>query len=194
MTNLQHKLFVIMGPSGSGKTAVSAAVFPKNYKVVSHTTRQKRAGEVDQVDYYFETKASFQTLLSAHELVEYDQYHGEYYGVGLQAILQQTRQHCAYVILTYSGFCAVAERFGDSVVPIFFDVSKANVFARLSQRERQATVIQERLQLYEQEIQVKTALAQVPNGLIIDANPSFSEVVAQLRHFVCQENKEPVNE
>ena len=37
---LQHPFFVIMGPSGSGKTAITSKVFPKNYKVISHTTRK----------------------------------------------------------------------------------------------------------------------------------------------------------
>ena len=50
---LQHPFFVIMGPSGSGKTAITSKVFPKNYKVISHTTRKKRLDEVDGVDYYF---------------------------------------------------------------------------------------------------------------------------------------------
>ena len=59
---LQHPFFVIMGPSGSGKTAITSKVFPKNYKVISHTTRKKRLDEVDGVDYYFETKASFQAF------------------------------------------------------------------------------------------------------------------------------------
>ena len=87
---LQHPFFVIMGPSGSGKTAITSKVFPKNYKVISHTTRKKRLDEVDGVDYYFETKASFQTLIETNQLVEYDFYHGNYYGVGVAAIVETT--------------------------------------------------------------------------------------------------------
>ncbi len=117
---LQHPFFVIMGPSGSGKTAITSKVFPKNYKVISHTTRKKRLDEVDGVDYYFETKASFQALIETNQLVEYDFYHGNYYGVGVAAIVETTKEHPAYNALTFPGFQAVFERFGESVIPVFF--------------------------------------------------------------------------
>ena len=139
-----------MGPSGSGKTAITSKVFPKTIKL-SRILRGKRLDEVDGVDYYFETKASFQTLIETNQLVEYDFYHGNYYGVGVDAIVETTKEHPAYNALTFPGFQAVFERFGESVIPVF-DVSKENIYQRLKQRESDPKIIEERLNLYDQEI------------------------------------------
>lgn len=56
-------LVVISGPSGVGKGTVRKALFdmPNNNLVysVSMTTRPKRPGEIDGVDYYFVSEAEF---------------------------------------------------------------------------------------------------------------------------------------
>ena len=181
---LLHPFFVIMGPSGSGKTAITSKVFPKNYKVISHTTRKKRLDEVDGVDYYFETKASFQALIETNQLVEYDFYHGNYYGVGVAAIVETTKEHPAYNALTFPGFQAVFERFGESVIPVFFDVSKENIYQRLKQRESDPKIIEERLNLYDQEILIKNQLEQYPNYQRIDANGPIKEVAGLLQECI----------
>jgi guanylate kinase len=186
MAKLQHAFFVIMGPSGSGKTEVSGTVFPKSYKVVSHTTRPQRVGEIAGIDYYFETADSFQKLVTTQQLAEYDYYHGQWYGVGLQTIREHTQQHCAYSVLTFNGFKAVYQRFGEQVLPVFLDVSKANVLARLKKRESEANIIAERLQLYDEEIKIKSELMKYPKALLIDANPAFSQVTASLKNAVNQ--------
>ena len=165
---LQHPFFVIMGPSGSGKTAITSKVFPKNYKVISHTTR----------------KASFQTLIETNQLVEYDFDHGNYYGVGVDAIVETTKEHPAYNALTFPGFQAVFERFGESVIPVFFDVSKENIYQRLKQRESDPKIIEERLNLYDQEILIKNQLEQYPNYQRIDANGPIKEVAGLLQECI----------
>ena len=155
-----------------------------DYKVISHTTRKKRLDEVDGVDYYFETKASFQTLIETNQLVEYDFYHGNYYGVGVDAIVETTKEHPAYNALTFPGFQAVFERFGESVIPVFFDVSKENIYQRLKQRESDPKIIEERLNLYDQEILIKNQLEQYPNYQRIDANGPIKEVAGLLQECI----------
>jgi len=44
------------------------------------TTRPKRIGEIDGVDYFFVTKHKFEEAIVAHELLEYATYAGNYYG------------------------------------------------------------------------------------------------------------------
>lgn len=177
---LAHVLFVIIGPSGSGKTRVTEAVFPKEYKVISHTTRKIREEETEGVDYFFETMTDFQQLISSHALAEYDTYNGNFYGVGVQSIKEKTAQHVAYNALTIEGFIAVKQIFGEKVIPIFFDVSKERVAERLEQRETDNKQIQERLTLYENEIKVKEKIQSYPRHIIIDANQPFEQVVAEV--------------
>ena len=75
-------MLVISGASASGKTEV-AHIIAKKYnltRVITVTTREKRAGEVDGVDYFFVTKEEFKQLIKDNKLVEYAEYNGNFYG------------------------------------------------------------------------------------------------------------------
>lgn len=64
-------IVTITGPSGSGKTTLEAALSSELFsKVISTTTRDKRVGEVEGVDYYFVTKEEFETADAAGEFIE----------------------------------------------------------------------------------------------------------------------------
>ena len=60
-------LIVLSGPSGVGKGTVRQAIFENdgtNFDYsISMTTRKKRVGETDGVDYFFRTKEEFETLI-----------------------------------------------------------------------------------------------------------------------------------
>jgi guanylate kinase len=49
--------------------------------VVTATTRPKRPGEVDGVDYYFVSKPEFLDLIARNELIEHALVYGDYKGV-----------------------------------------------------------------------------------------------------------------
>lgn len=78
------KLFILSGPSGVGKGTVRREVF-KHPELnlaysVSMTTRNKRPGEVEGVDYFFVSKKEFETAIKNNELLEYAEFVGNYYG------------------------------------------------------------------------------------------------------------------
>jgi guanylate kinase len=80
----QPLLVVLSGPSGVGKDAVLARMSelgrPFHY-VVTATTRRKRAGEKNGVDYHFLSLEKFQQMLHEHQLLEWAIVYGNYYGV-----------------------------------------------------------------------------------------------------------------
>ncbi len=80
-------LFVLSGPSGVGKGTVRRAVFEDentNFSYsISMTTRTKRPGEEEGVDYYFLTKEEFELLIEKDELLDYAQFVDNYYGTPL---------------------------------------------------------------------------------------------------------------
>jgi guanylate kinase len=83
-------LIVLSGPSGVGKGTVRKHIF-ENYNndfdySVSMTTRKKREGEVEGVDYYFRTKEAFEKLIEEDGLLEYAQYVDNYYGTPLKYV------------------------------------------------------------------------------------------------------------
>jgi guanylate kinase len=84
------KLVVISGPSGAGKTSVCRALKndPRVAFSVSATTRSKRPGEVDGVDYHFLSQAEFARREAAGEFLEQAEYNGNHYGT-LRAPMDQ---------------------------------------------------------------------------------------------------------
>ena len=75
-------MIVLTGASASGKT-VTALDLQKRYglvKAITTTTREKRVGETDGVEYFFVSKDEFQKRLKENKFVEYSLYNGNYYG------------------------------------------------------------------------------------------------------------------
>lgn len=77
-------LFLLSGPSGVGKGTVRKALFDNNnlnlkYSI-SATTREKREGEVDGVDYFFMSRDEFEALIKNNRMLEYASYADNYYG------------------------------------------------------------------------------------------------------------------
>jgi len=77
-------LVVLSGPSGVGKDAVLARMkklgCPFHY-VITATTRRKRAGEKNGVDYYFLSGEEFQQMIDKHQFLEWATVYDNYYGV-----------------------------------------------------------------------------------------------------------------
>ena len=78
------RLFIISGPSGAGEDSIINKLSEKMNinKVITTTTRKKREGEIDGVDYYFIDKEQFKKNISEGKMAEYAKhYNDNYYGV-----------------------------------------------------------------------------------------------------------------
>lgn len=81
--------FVVAAPSGTGKTTVCLALRERDPRLVfsvSHTTRPRRPGERDGVDYHFVSVEEFQRLASAGAFLEWAVYNENHYGTSWKAI------------------------------------------------------------------------------------------------------------
>ena len=75
-------MIILVGASASGKTVI-AKLLASRYdikKAITHTTRNKREGEVNGVDYFFVTKNEFLLMERMDEFVETTWYNGNFYG------------------------------------------------------------------------------------------------------------------
>ena len=76
-------MLVLSSPSGAGKTTLSRQFLDNDKQIqlsVSCTTRQKRPGERDGVDYRFVETATFRGMIERKEFLEYAEVFGNYYG------------------------------------------------------------------------------------------------------------------
>lgn len=75
--------FVITGPSAVGKTTLMEKVLAGDDGLsysVSHTTREKRASELDGQDYHFVSKEEFKRIRYDGGFLEWAEIYGDYYG------------------------------------------------------------------------------------------------------------------
>jgi guanylate kinase len=94
-------LFVISAPSGAGKTSLCRRIvdiFPDMRHSVSFTTRPKRDGETDGIDYHFVSQDCFDTMVADGAFAEWARVHGNCYGTAL-ATLQEARDQGQDVLL-----------------------------------------------------------------------------------------------
>ena len=76
-------IFIIAGPSGAGKTTVCRKLIKEDSRLlysISATTREKRKGEKDGVDYYFITEEEFEEWEKEGKFLETAKVHGYNYG------------------------------------------------------------------------------------------------------------------
>lgn len=89
-------LVVFSGPSGVGKGSVRKKFFEKMenklYYSISMTTRNIREGETDGVDYHFVSKEQFLEEIQKDNVLEYNEYVGNFYGTPKDIVFEKINQ------------------------------------------------------------------------------------------------------
>ncbi|OJY29387.1 guanylate kinase [Gemmobacter sp. LW-1] len=76
-------LLILSSPSGAGKSTLARRLMdwdPTLRFSVSATTRAPRPGEVDGREYYFKSRAEFEAMAAAGEMLEHAEVFGNFYG------------------------------------------------------------------------------------------------------------------
>ena len=94
-------LIIFSGPSGSGKGTVLGKLLEKRDDVkisISMTTREKRAGEIDGVHYYYVTRDFFEKKISENKMLEYAEYATNLYGTPKDPVDEMLREGLAVIL------------------------------------------------------------------------------------------------
>lgn len=76
-------LFIFSGPSGIGKDTVLKEVMNSSDNIrlsISSITREMRDGEIEGEKYHFVSREEFEEMINKKELLEYNEYIGNFYG------------------------------------------------------------------------------------------------------------------
>ena len=126
-------LITVSGPSGSGKGTVLGELIKKRDDVkisVSMTTRQKRNGEIDGVNYYFVTKEYFEKKINESSMLEYAQYAGNYYGTPKEPVDEMLKAGKAVILeIDVQGADKIKEIY-PNVIRIFIMPPSVSVLER----------------------------------------------------------------
>lgn len=94
-------LIIFSGPSGSGKGTVLSKLLEKRDDVkisISMTTREKRAGEIDGVHYYYVSRDFFEKKISENKMLEYAEYATNLYGTPKDPVDEMLKEGLAVIL------------------------------------------------------------------------------------------------
>ncbi len=135
-------MIVLMGASASGKTEV-AKMLGKIFnikKVVTHTTRPMRPGEVNGVDYNFVPLAEFSALKAKDAFVETVEYNGNFYGTSKQEMGTNK-----VLIIEPTGLQPIKALKNDQIVVFFMQASRSVRRQRMVARGDNPNIALERI-------------------------------------------------
>ncbi|MCY7170968.1 guanylate kinase [Streptococcus gallolyticus] len=182
-------LIVFSGPSGVGKGTVRQEIFStpdhKFEYSVSMTTRQKRPGEVDGVDYFFRTREEFEELIKNGQMLEYAEYVGNYYGTPLTYVNETLDKGIdVFLEIEVQGALQVKQKVPDGVfiflTPPDLDELKDRLVGRGTDSEE---VIRQRIERAKEEIAL---MREYDYAVVNDEVPLAAERVKRIieaEHF-----------
>ncbi len=150
----QPLLVIISGPSGVGKDAtldiMKKAGLPYHY-VVTATTRSKRPGEKDGIDYWFISENKFQQMIKKNQFLEWAKVYGNYYGVPKREINDALNKGLDVVVKVDVQGAATIKRIRPDALFIFLMPPST---------EELANRLQQRYGLSSEELKVRLGKAQ----------------------------------
>lgn len=177
------RLFVVSGSSGVGKGTVLKefmAAHPEFKLSISCTTRLKRPGEVDGVNYFFITKDEFQEAVQNGDFLEWAEFSGNCYGTR-KSFIQKSLDRGENIILEIDtqGGLQIKDIMPDAVLIFIAPPSFEELEQRLRGRKTEGEeVIQERLAQANRE---REASKQYDYVIV---NDTISDTVKQLEKIV----------
>ena len=147
---IYNKPLIILGPSGVGKDTMINKLkekYPeKFYKLPSFTTRPKRDGETDGIDYFFVTKEKFLEMKNEGKLFGIQEYNNNFYASNKHVLREKTKGD-KIIILNYNIETAnsIKDQFKFNFIAIM-PPSEAELRKRLIKRGTKKEEIEKRMQ------------------------------------------------
>ncbi len=133
------RMFVISGPSGVGKDSIIKVlreIFPDVHVAVTATTRGRRPGEANGVDYFFYDRDHFLELQEAGEFLESARVYGEWYGVPKHSVRHAVeRGQDVFVKVDVQGAATIRNQTPEAVFIFVSPTSSAELLQRLRTRK-----------------------------------------------------------
>ncbi|NTU52467.1 MAG: guanylate kinase [Chlorobiaceae bacterium] len=130
----QGRLIVFSAPSGTGKSTVARLVMERLGILefsVSATTRSKRPGEQDGIDYHFLSRELFEKKISEGGFIEHEFFFGNFYGTLFDKTVEAIDDGRNLLFdLDVKGALNLKKRFGERALLVFLKPPGLEVLAR----------------------------------------------------------------
>lgn len=179
-TAIPGKLYIVSAPSGAGKTSLVKALIESSEQLqvsVSHTTRPKRSGEIDGINYHFVDHATFKAMQSRQDFLEQAEVFGNYYGTS-KAWVEDTLNQGNDVILEidWQGAEQVRQLMPEAISIFILPPSKQTLRDRLTNRgQDDEQIIDRRMQ------EAVSEMSHYAQSDYLVINDKFDEALADLQ-------------
>ena len=151
-------MVILSSPSGAGKTTlVNLLSKLDNFEIsISHTTRQPRASEIPNKDYYFVNESEFKRLINNQEFLEYAKVFNNFYGTTRTPVIDKLNKGKNVLFdIDWQGADQIKNKRLDYKLVTFFILppSKEILFERLSNRDMKDKLIaDERMKQFSRDV------------------------------------------
>ena len=151
-------MIILSSPSGAGKTTlVSLLSKLDNFEIsISHTTRQPRANEIPNKNYYFVDEVEFKRLVKNQEFLEYAKVFGNFYGSTKTPVIKNLNKGKNVLFdIDWQGTDQIKNKKLNYKLITFFILppSKKVLFERLSNRDmKDKLIVDERMKQFSQDV------------------------------------------
>src|SRR4030042_1010418 len=131
-------LIVLSGLSGVGKDTVLAGLRKSGLPAkisVSATTRDRRAGEKEGVDYYFVSAAKFQEMIDSDRLLEWATVYGNRYGIPEEPVRKALKSGQDVIVkIDVQGAATIKKKMPGAILIFLVTISLEELEQRLKKR------------------------------------------------------------
>ena len=180
-------MLVLSSPSGAGKSSISRQLLASDDDIflsVSATSRKRRPGEVEGVDYSFVNNEDFQMMINRDEFLEYAKVFDHYYGTPKQPVENQLNKGRDVLFdIDWQGTQQVKAKAREDMVTVFIlPPSIAELERRLKKRgQDSAEVVARRMSKAADE------MSHYPEYDYIIINHDLEESVEQVKAILAAE-------
>lgn len=176
-------LYILSAPSGAGKTSLVSALLSEtdNIRVsISHTTRTRREGEQDQVNYHFIDRPKFEQMIADDAFLEYAEVFGNFYGTSKQWVEDTLAKNEDVILeIDWQGAQLIRQALPETNSIFILPPSKQTLMERLQQRAQDDDgVIANRIALASEE------MSHYPEYDYVVINDDFNVALSELRAIV----------
>lgn len=155
--------------------------------VITATTRPKRAGEKNGVDYHFVSRKEFQQIIEKHQFLEWANVYGNYYGVPKDEITSALSKGVdAIVKVDVQGAATIKEILPQAVF-IFLTPSSVEELEKRLKRRRSESSTDLTLRLEKAKGEIKSL--PLFDYVITSRQNKLDEVVSQIDAIVAAEKR-----
>lgn len=187
---MQPLLIVLSGPSGVGKDTVLQRMkelqLPFHF-VVTATSRPKRKGEIEGVDYFFVSADEFIAMIERDELLEHALVYDEHKGIPRQQVRDAFASGQDVIMrIDVQGAETICQLFPEALLIFLSTQNEEELIARLKARRTES---EEKLQLRIETAREELHKVELFDYYVVNADDQLDATVDAILEIIASEHR-----